>query len=228
MKNRRKTIRTLSLLCVLAAGTLDASSLFDKAKELGSDAVDKGKEMGSTAVDIVDDTATSAGKALDGEKESPDVIRAEIDQMESGTLQRLFAESPDARERFETAPAYAVFDTRKMSFLITTAFGSGVAVNRETGERTYMKMAEGGVNYGAGAQLYQVIFLFPTPDSYRDFVNKGWDAGAGADAVAGKDDENLGLRLPDGTSVYKLNEKGIALSATLTGTKYWKWDELNQ
>jgi lipid-binding SYLF domain-containing protein len=218
----------LTVMLIMANGTLHASSLLDKAKDLGSAAVDKSKEMGSTAVDIVDDTATSAGEAISGEKESPETARAEIDQMESRTLQRLFAESPDARERFETAPAYAVFDSRKMSFLITTAFGSGVAVNRESGERVYMKMAEGGVNYGAGAQLYQVIFLFPTIGSYEEFINKGWDAGAGADAVAGKDDENLGLRLPDGTSVYKLNEKGIALSATLTGTKYWKWDELNQ
>jgi lipid-binding SYLF domain-containing protein len=213
---------------VMANGTLNASSLFDKAKDLGSAAVDKGKEIGSTAVDIVDETATSAGKAISGEKESPEVARAQIDQMEAATLKRLFAESPEARERYDTAPAYAVFDSRKMSLLITTAFGSGVAVNRESGERVYMKMAEGGVNYGAGAQLYQVIFLFPTLGSYQDFVNKGWDAGAGADAVAGKDDENLGLRLPDGTSVYKLNEKGIALSATLTGTRYWKWDELNR
>lgn len=216
------------IILAMVNGTLNASSLFDKAKDLGSAAVDKGKEIGSTAVDIADETATSAGKAISGEKESPEAARAEIDQMEAATLKRLFAESPEARERFDTAPAYAVFDSRKMSFLITTAFGSGVAVNRESGERVYMKMAEGGVNYGAGAQLYQVIFLFPTLGSYRDFVNKGWDAGAGADAVAGKDDENLGLRLPDGTSVYKLNEKGIALSATLTGTKYWKWDELNQ
>jgi lipid-binding SYLF domain-containing protein len=215
-------------MLVMASGALHASSLFDKAKDLGSAAVDKGKEVGSTAVDIVDETATSTGKVISGEQESPEVIRAEIDQMEAGTLQRLFAQSPEARERFDTTPAYAVFDSRKMSFLITTAFGSGVAVNKETGKRVYMKMAEGGVNYGAGAQLYQVIFLFPSQVNYRDFVNKGWDAGAGADAVAGKDDGNLGLRLPDGTSVYKLNEKGIALNATLTGTKYWKWDELNR
>ena len=218
----------LPVLMMLVTGPLFASSLFDKAKDLGSAAVDKSKEIGSTAVDIVDETATSAGKAIRGEKESPEVIRAGIDGMEAATLQRLFAESPEARERFDTTPAYAVFDSRKMSFLITTAFGSGVAVNKESGQRVYMKMAEGGVNYGAGAQLYQVIFLFPTIGSFEEFINKGWDAGAGADAVAGKDDENLGLRLPDGTSIYKLNEKGIALSATLTGTKYWKWDELNQ
>ncbi|MEJ2317656.1 MAG: hypothetical protein P8Y83_12065, partial [Gammaproteobacteria bacterium] len=95
----------LMTILVMINGTLNASSLFDKAKDLGSAAVDKGKEVGSTAVDIVDETATSAGKAISGEKESPEVIRAEIDQMEAGTLQRLFAESPEARERFDTAPA---------------------------------------------------------------------------------------------------------------------------
>ncbi len=69
--------------------------------------------------------------------------------------------------------------------------------------------------------------MFPSEDVYRAFINQGWDAGAGADAVAGKGAQGVGLRLPDGTSVYKLNEKGILLSATLTGTKYWKWKELN-
>jgi lipid-binding SYLF domain-containing protein len=216
------------MLMLLVSQPLGAESLLDKAKNLGSAAVDKTKEVGSAAVDIVDDTATSAGKAISGDKETPEAIRAQIDEMESATLQRLFADSPDAGQRFDTTPAYAVFDSRKMSFLITTAFGSGVAVNKQSGERVYMRMAEGGVNYGAGAQLYQVVFLFPTENSYRAFIDKGWDTGASADAVAGADDENLGLRLPDGTTVYKLNEKGIVLSATLTGTRYWKWDELNR
>ncbi|MEJ2321607.1 MAG: hypothetical protein P8Z31_04450 [Gammaproteobacteria bacterium] len=216
------------MLTLLVSQPLGAESLLDKAKNLGSAAVDKTKEVGSAAVDIVDDTATSAGQAISGDKETPEAIRAQIDEMESATLQRLFADSPDAAQRFDTTPAYAVFDSRKMSFLITTAFGSGVAVNKQSGERVYMKMAEGGVNYGAGAQLYQVVFLFPTENSYRVFIDKGWDTGASADAVAGADDENLGLRLPDGTTVYKLNEKGIVLSVTLTGTRYWKWDELNR
>lgn len=53
-------------------------------------------------------------------------------------------------------------------------------------------------------------------------------AGASAGAVVGKDSEGMGVELNNGTRVYELNEKGLALSATLTGTKYWKNDELNR
>ena len=112
--------------------------------------------------------------------------------------------------------------------MVTTGMGSGVAVNRENGDSTYMKMGLGGLNVGYGAQFYQVVFLFPSYASLMHFIDSGWDVGAEADAVGGKDSEGIALRLPDGTLVYELNEKGVMLSGALTGTKYWKWDELNQ
>jgi len=43
-----------------------------------------------------------------------------------------------------------------MSFMITTGFGAGVAVDKASGKRIYMKMITGGVNLGAGAGMYQV------------------------------------------------------------------------
>lgn len=193
----------------------------------GSSLWDKTKEVGQSAVDIVSDTASSVESAVTGDEASPETARKELDGMAAATLERLFKKSPGARESLENAPAYAVFDTRKMSFLITTGFGSGVAVEKGSGRRVYMKMAAGGVNLGAGAQLYQVVFVFPTKAVFERFITEGWDAGADADAAAGKDAENLALRLPDGTLVYKLNEAGVMLSATLTGTRYWQWEELN-
>ena len=36
-----------------------------------------------------------------------------------------------------------------------------------------------------------------------------------------------GVRLPDGTYVYKMTEKGVMLSVALTGTRYWQSEELN-
>lgn len=78
-----------------------------------------------------------------------------------------------------------------------------------------------------GWGFVKVSCVFPGKFSHDNFVTKGWDAGAGADAVAGKDAESLALRLPDGTRVHKLNDKGVMLSATLTGTKYWQSEELN-
>jgi hypothetical protein len=94
----------------------------------GTSLWDKTKEIGQSAADIVGDTASSVQSAVTAEEASPETARKELDGMAAATLERLFKKSPDARRGFEGAPAYAVFDTRKMSFLITTGFGSGVAV----------------------------------------------------------------------------------------------------
>lgn len=207
--------RILALGLVLV-GAAQADSVWEKTKEIAG-----------SAAEIVGETASSVGKAVSGDKESPQVARAKIDQMADATLRRLLHEVPGAAAQFEASPAYAVFDTRRTSLLITAEYGQGVAINRNTGRRVYMKMATGGVNLGAGAQFYQVVFLFPSETSYNTLVTKGWDANAAADAVGGKDAEGASLRLPDGTRVYKFNEKGVMLTATLTGTKYWQADELN-
>lgn len=203
-------------LTVLLSGVSTAGPLLDKAKEIGG-----------TAVEMVGETATSVGKAVKGEKEDPAVARAKIDDMASAAVERLMKQAPEAEKRLEESAGYAVFDSRRMSLLIAAGYGQGVAVERGTGKRVYMKMATAGANLGFGAQAYQMVFLFPAVTSFQDFVTKGWDAGADADAVAGKDAEGMALRLPDGTYVYKMTEKGVMLSVALTGTRYWQSEELN-
>ena len=203
-------------LITLASSMSGAGPLWDKAKEVGG-----------TAVEMVGETATSVGKAVKGEEDDPALARAKIDEMASATVERLSKNVPTAAKRLEESAGYAVFDSRRMSLLIAAGYGQGVAVDRSTGKRTYMKMATAGANLGFGAQTYQVVFLFPSARSFSDFVTKGWDAGADADAVAGKDAEGMALRLPDGAHVYKMTEKGVMLSVALTGTRYWQSEELN-
>lgn len=194
---------------------------------LGESLWDKTKSAAGSAVEIVGETAQDVGKKIKGEEEPVTETRAKINNASEHALERLFRDVPSSRDRYEQAFGYAVFDTRKMSLMITTGFGSGVAVARESGERTYMKMATGGLNLGYGAQYLQIVFLFPDEATFSEFVETGWSAGAEADAVAGQDATDAALRLENGTTVYELNEKGAVLSVTLTGTKYWKDDELN-
>jgi len=188
---------------------------------------DKTKAAAGSAVEVVGDTAKSVGSAISGDEEDPSVLRAKIDQSAAAAIERLTAHSTLAKERYDRSAAYAVFDTRKLSLLITTGFGSGVAVDKETARRVYMRMATGGLNLGYGAQSFKVVFLFPDRESFTDFVDSGWTADAEATAAANEDAGDAALRLKNGVSVYKLGEKGVVLSATLTGTKYWKDDDLN-
>ena len=188
----------------------------------------KTKEATKSAGEAIGDAATKAGDVVTGEKKSPAEARAEIDQMSSNTLAKLFKKAKGSKALYDQSYGYAVFDSRRMSFMITTEFGAGVAVDKKSGKKTYMKMATGGMNIGYGVQFLQFVFMFPDKQSFNQFVTDGWDAGANAGAVAGQDAEGLGIELKNGTRVFELNEKGLSLSATLTGTRYWRDDELNK
>ena len=180
------------------------------------------KKGASDAADSVSDAAESAT-----EKETPAETRSKIDSMANATLQRLLREQSGAKGLYDKSYGYAVFDTRKFSFMITSGFGAGVAVEKASSQRTYMKMATGGVNVGLGGEFFQLVILFENKNTFDTFVNEGFEAGSEASAVAGSDAQDLGARFDQGMAVYELTEKGLKLAVDFTGTKYWKDDDLN-
>jgi len=154
--------------------------------------------------------------------------RAKIDGMAAETLDRLFDNSSHAKELSGSAFGYAVFSNVKISLIVTGGGGSGVAVERGTGDRTYMRMGTGGLNVGLGGQKYQVVFLFETEVAFRKFVDKGWQADASASAVAGKAGANAEATFHNGVALFQMTDKGLMLQADISGTKYWKADKLNK
>ena len=205
----------LGLTCI-GVSAVQAETLWDKTKSAASGAVDAVKETAETVED-----------AVSGEEVTPEQLRAEIDANTESALSRLFQASAAAKKQFDAAAGYAVFDTRKFSFLITTGTGSGVAVDKASGKRTYMKMATGGLNIGGGVKFYQVVFIFPDIATHTDFVDNGWSADTDALAESGKEGAGLGVQLKNGVIVHNLSDKGLVLAASLTGTKYWKDSKLN-
>jgi len=176
----------------------------------------------SDAADSVSDAAESVT-----EKESPAETRSKIDSMANATLQRLLREQGGAKTLYDKSYGYAVFDTRKFSFMITSGFGAGVAVEKGSGQRTYMKMATGGVNVGLGGEFFQLVILFENKDTFNTFVSEGFEAGSEAGVVAGTDAQDLGVRFDQGMAVYELTEMGMKLAVDFTGTRYWEDDDLN-
>jgi lipid-binding SYLF domain-containing protein len=153
---------------------------------------------------------------------SRDEQRAQIDADQKTTLTRLFKESKQAQRLYDSAYGYATFSIIKVSLGLTGGGGQGVAINKATGERIYMRMGTGGFNFGAGGQLYQLVFLFEDQDSFDNFVNNGWEAGASANAVAGTLGANAGTTFINGVAVYQLTEAGLMLQVDISGTNYWK------
>ncbi len=154
--------------------------------------------------------------------------RDKIDEIAQETLDELFEENPVAKKLYKKAYGYAVFDNIKISLMITGGGGRGVAVNRKTDERTYMKMGTAGLNIGLGGQKYQVVFFFETQERFDEFVDKGWEADASANAVAGPYGKNAEATFRNGMAFYQLTEAGLMLQADISGTKYWKADKLNK
>jgi lipid-binding SYLF domain-containing protein len=153
--------------------------------------------------------------------------REEINLETEKTLERLFKENSVAKELFDKAYGYAVFDNVKVSFMVSGGGGSGVAVEKKSQKKTYMSMGTGGIGLGLGGKKYHVVFLFEAEKPFRDFVDKGWVADASGSAVVGKQSVDVQARFVNGVAVYQLTEGGIMVLADVSGAKFWKNDKLN-
>lgn len=184
--------------------------------------------------DTVSDTAKSVGQAvgdvsdrITGEVDYAEV-RRELDGTAEGTLTQLFTAVPQARTLLERSFGYAVFDNRKSAFLLSIGSGAGVAVNKGSGDRIYMRMGSLGANVGAGLQFYKSVFFFETEQAFQAFITSGWEATTSADAAIGKVAAAAEVKFNGGMAFFNLAESGALVSASIAGTKYWVSDDLNK
>jgi len=163
---------------------------------------------------------------------TPEEERSEILTENQNTLAMLYKEHPNTKSHISSAYGYATFSNFGVNlFIISTENGSGVAHNNKSGTNTFMNMFSGGVGIGLGVKDFRVIFIFDNKKVFDSFVDSGWEANAQADAAAEAGEKGGSaegaLTVQSGMTVYKLTKNGLALQATVQGTKYWKDDDLN-
>jgi len=173
---------------------------------------------------------TIGGCATTGSK-TPVDKRQSVLSMKNEVLSDLYKIKPDVKSQISSAPGYAVFSNVNIN-IIFASFGSGYGVvkNNKTGKHTFMKMGEVGVGLGIGAKDFRAVFVFHNANSMDRFVEHGWGFGAQADVAAKSSDKGAavgGEATIDNITIYQLTETGLALQATVKGTKYWKDDSLN-
>ncbi len=154
-----------------------------------------------------------------------------IDTMADEALQRLYTEKPSTKDEVKEAAGYAAFSNANINIIFASAGGGyGVVVDNASGDKTYMKMGSGGLGLGLGAKDYRQVMIFNTQETMDMFVDSGWTFGGHADAAAKAGDKG-GAAGGEGAlgqvKVYAMTETGLALQATVTGTKYYKDKELN-
>jgi lipid-binding SYLF domain-containing protein len=173
-------------------------------------------------------------RALKGaEGQTPDEQRAVIRNEAKATLDELYAAKPETRDGVAKAVGYGYFSNVNVNLLVLSSEnGYGVVHDNATGKDTYMKMAGAGVGLGAGVKDYRAIFVFTDAALMKQFVEKGYDVGGAADATAKTGSEGSaagkGANATAGMEVYQFTKTGLALQATIQGTKYWQDDKLNQ
>ncbi|HEY5681134.1 MAG TPA: YSC84-related protein [Pseudomonadales bacterium] len=181
-------------------------------------------------------TLPSEANSAFGKKKSPEERRENITEMREDVLNRLYDERASAKAQVQDSVGYAVFSNTGVNlFLLSTANGAGVAHDNGAGKDIFMNMFSAGGGIGLGVKKFSAVFIFHTRDAFDQFVEEGWNFTGQADAAATTDaeeDEQVGaaggtVGINDGVTVYQMTEKGLALQATLQGTKYWKNEDLN-
>jgi lipid-binding SYLF domain-containing protein len=173
-----------------------------------------------------------SGLPVQAHAESAAAKRKEILHMRSETLAKLYKIHPAARAEIHKAVGYAVFSNVGVNLILLSAGGgSGVAHDNRSGRNIYMKMVTGGFGLGLGVKDFRGVFVFHTRKAFNQFVNSGWEAGAQADAAAKSGNKGGAvagaITVAPGVDLYQITENGLALQATIQGTKYYKDKDLN-
>jgi lipid-binding SYLF domain-containing protein len=152
--------------------------------------------------------------------------RQEIIDMSKSTIESL-RKDKSAAELIGSAYGHAVFDTTKGGFIVTGAGGTGVAMRKNGSNPVFMHLGAGGVGLGGGLENYKLIVLFENEDTYKDFIDGAWTAGASAQAAAGREGAASVAKFVNGVAVYHVTDKGVIAQADVTGVKFWPSDKLN-
>ena len=174
-----------------------------------------------------------SGTALRADPET-DAARAKVRAMRDSVLADLYQLHPEAKAKIKKAAGYAVFSNIGINLVLASfAGGHGIVIKSGTFKdtETFMKMGSAGLGFGLGVKDFRAVFVFRDAAKLETFIEKGWDFSGQADAAAKSDDKGAALAGAEtvipGVDVYQITKNGLALQATLQGTKYWKDKDLN-
>ena len=146
--------------------------------------------------------------------------------LEDETLAELVEKAPAAQGDIDRAMGYAIFSnkTTKVPF-VGTGDGIGVVVNKETGNRTYLKVTRFDVGGGLGVRSYREIILYFDEEAFRKLASGKLKFGVGVEAGAGKEGMGTGGGGTSGSrkesyATYELSEAGVSATWTVRMIRY--------
>ena len=145
-----------------------------------------------------------------------------IDALTATTLAELRETDEDFADDIERAPGYFAGrgSVTKLP-LIEWGSGEGVVVDRETGERSYIKITRGGTGYGYGYRAVRFVAVFRDREALEDAFDGAWQFSAGGEASAGS--QSADASSSDVVKRYRaflIADQGASATATVRVTKY--------
>lgn len=172
-------------------------------------------------------------KGVNLKPKTPQEWRTYLSYRRDEALEDLYKIKPEAQDVIKKAQGYAVFTNFSMKILfVGSGNGRGLVHDNKTGQETFMRMIQAGVGLGLGIKDFRAVFVFDDRESMDKFINSGWSFGGGADAAVKNEEAGAAtsgaIAVAPGVRVYQLTENGLALSAMVSGTKYWIDDNVNK
>ena len=166
-------------------------------------------------------------------QEKIDKERAQIESLQVKALQNLYAKVPSAENVIKNCYAYATLSNTGIKIgLFGDAHGRGLAVNNATGEKVYMRMKEMGLGIGIGVKEYDLIFVIGTEKAWNAFISGDIKFASSAEASASDGKAGGAIEgasiAANGVWVYQMTKKGLALDASIKGTKIYADKKLNK
>ena len=158
--------------------------------------------------------------------------KAEIRKMVNESLAQLYKLQPSAKKAVSKSAGYAVFSNFGTKiFVVGGGAGKGLLKDNKGKKETFMKMVELQTGIGLGVKKFRLVWVFENHKDVSEFVTSGWEFGGQTTAAAKAGDEGGAfagaISISPGIWLYQMTDTGLALEATVKGTKYYKDDALN-
>ena len=146
--------------------------------------------------------------------------------VEQKTLAELIEKSPEIQAEIDRSVGHAVFSNRSAKIpFVGAGDGIGVVFDKETGERTYLKVQRLDVGGGLGVREYRLVVVFFEEEALQKLASGKSELSAGAEAGARKGDVGLGTEGISGKqkeklALYQLSDTGVSATITVRLIRY--------
>jgi len=160
-------------------------------------------------------------------------MRQDILKMSKETLDLLYKEHPEAKQKIEQSYGYGVFDGQAVNLILYVAGrGLGVVFDNKTKTPIFMNAIRAGTGPGIGYKSLHAVLIFNNKLVFDQFTTIGLQVSASGDASANIKGIGVGvgdaMSLVPGISIYQLVDSSLILQANWGATEFLKDPNLNK